>query len=344
MFITGSATFSTEPTTAAALMSDANHQLPGSPFSFAGIQSRLRKLISDPDQSDQDIEDVVRQDASVWRILFENSNEGVVILNREGRVIDANPAFAIMLGYPREEVYQLHVWDWEVIAEQHEILRMLGDLRPTGEIFETRHRRKDGRVIDVELKNTSVWYDGEKLIFCLCRDITERKETERRMQQLVSTDALTGLLNRREFSRLMEHELSEGARNNAEVSVLLLDIDHFKCINDRFGHHVGDEVLIKVAKSLRITVRRSDCISRWGGEEFLILLPCCGLEDAVQMAEKLRLSISHIQLPDGHSVSASVGAAGWLVGETSMEFIKRADAAMYQAKANGRDRVSWTSV
>ena len=108
--------------------------------------------------------------------------------------------------------------------------------------------------------------------------------------------------------------------------------------------HVGDEVLIKVAKSLRITVRRSDCISRWGGEEFLILLPSCGLEDAVQMAEKLRLSISHIQLPDGHSVSVSVGVAGWLVGETSMEFIKRADAAMYQAKANGRDRVSWTSV
>ncbi len=161
-----------------------------------------------------------------------------------------------------------------------------------------------------------------------------------RNQQLAlaaRTDALTGLPNRAhaqgELLRLAE------SGHHHPVSVLLLDLDHFKQINDTQGHAVGDAVLVSCAQTLRQTLRRSDDLARWGGEEFVVWLPRTGLQDAQCVADKLRAAIAAQPHAGGHRVTASLGVAQWQAGELLSDVLLRADQAMYQAKHAGRNRV-----
>ena len=127
------------------------------------------------------------QDENTWRrLLIEESRDGIVILQQDGSVFEANKKYADMLGYTKEEVLRLHVWDWEVSATKEEILEMAKDVDSiSGHHFETRHRRKDGTVIDVELCNSGSVYRGKKLIFCISRDITERKKAAHEREKLI---------------------------------------------------------------------------------------------------------------------------------------------------------------
>lgn len=159
-------------------------------------------------------------------------------------------------------------------------------------------------------------------------------------ERLARTDALTGLNNRRAFVELAEVSLSYCQRNQLPVSTLILDIDHFKRINDSHGHSVGDQVLREVAQVLAGAIRRSDICARTGGEEFAVLLPDTPLAEAAKVAEKVRLAIAaHVTHSQGGEirVTASCGVAS---GNESLDaLLQQADAAMYQAKEAGRDRV-----
>jgi len=129
--------------------------------------------------------EILQEKAGPWRVLFEQSRDGIVIIDLLGNVFEANTRFADMLGYTHEEVRTLHVWDWDALYTKSEIQNMLSTVDLIGVQFETRHRRKDGAFIDVELSNSAVDYQGRKLILCLCRDITERKRMERERDQVV---------------------------------------------------------------------------------------------------------------------------------------------------------------
>lgn len=165
----------------------------------------------------------------------------------------------------------------------------------------------------------------------------ERAEREARL------DALTHLNNRRGFQEMAEAPFLVAVRHQRPLSALVIDIDHFKAINDRHGHAVGDKVLIEVAGFLSHAARRGDVLARWGGEEFILLLPETGLDEAAQLAERLRqmfqaLAVSHGNRP--LKLTASFGVAS-LAGQTSlMELIDLADQALYAAKAAGRNRVA----
>jgi len=165
---------------------------------------------------------------------------------------------------------------------------------------------------------------------------------QRRLEEMASTDKLTGLFNRQAFGILMDKLLADYRRNPRPVSVLLADIDKFKSINDQYGHQTGDRVLSRVAQLFQDSLRGSDIIVRWGGEEFMVVLKDCDLEKAQQIAEKLRLDIeqAHFEENGKHiQITVSIGISQYDGAEAHEHTISRADAGLYQAKNGGRNRV-----
>lgn len=158
-------------------------------------------------------------------------------------------------------------------------------------------------------------------------------------EKRASIDFLTGLYNRAKFSELYHNAYVNMLARNNGLSMIFFDIDHFKKLNDTYGHGVGDEVLKAIGQSLMQTLRNIDIICRWGGEEFIALLPTANLEQAAKIAEKIRRNIAALEFDFGKSVSVSLGVYEVQRGEGMNEAIEKADAALYEAKASGRNRV-----
>ncbi len=277
--------------------------------------------------------------ASLWHILFEQSRDGIVVLDREGRVFEANTQFADMLGYASEEILDMHVWDWDALLTREEILEKLWQIDGAGDQFETRQVRKDGVVIDVELSNSATLFRGQKLIFCICRDITERKKLENEIYQYATTDALTGLFNRRTFEKRLAEEIDFADRYGTPFALVMYDFDKFKKVNDDFGHGEGDKVLRGSARLVLDNTRAQDIVVRWGGEEFMVLAPQTNLANAGVLAEKLRDVIETHSFSTKFSVTASFGVTEFSPGDDMDQLLRRVDEALYLAKDRGRNRV-----
>lgn len=167
------------------------------------------------------------------------------------------------------------------------------------------------------------------------------RDSNRRLQELVRTDALTGLGNRRLFEERLRQSWKLAGRLNVPLSILMLDIDHFKGINDRYGHAAGDDVLRRLGMALERSIRESDICARYGGEEFAVLLPATTLPDAIALADQLRVNIANTEC-GGISVTVSIGVAcdeAVSAGADASNLVSRADTALYAAKAAGRNRV-----
>lgn len=163
---------------------------------------------------------------------------------------------------------------------------------------------------------------------------------QRRLETVAGTDALTGLLNRQAFEIVFQQALLDTERNGRPLSAILFDLDFFKLVNDGHGHLTGDRVLQEIAAITKTVVRVNDIVARWGGEEFLVLLKDCPLEQAAAIAEKLRIAIhSHdFSVLNGQPLSISLGVAEYTYRETAREFFARADQMLYKAKSDGRNR------
>lgn len=164
-------------------------------------------------------------------------------------------------------------------------------------------------------------------------------QKNRELEELSTTDTLTGLANRLRLDGALERDLSRCARSPAPLSIIMLDIDHFKSINDTHGHQVGDRVLIAVARALERNIRMADLLGRWGGEEFMLICNST-LEEATALAEKLRLELQGQVIPPVGIVTASFGVSSYHPGDSGQTIVGRADAAMYRAKTAGRNQVS----
>jgi diguanylate cyclase (GGDEF)-like protein len=197
--------------------------------------------------------------------------------------------------------------------------------------YEDLELRVEERTADLSLANAK-----------LREEIVERQRVEQRLEQMSLTDFLTDALNRRAMSRRLEQQAALNERTGTPFSLVLLDVDQFKQVNDRYGHEVGDRVLTGLVGRLRKDLRPSDELARWGGEEFLILLPGTGLAQAVGLAERLRSRLAEHPLPTDAGairVTASFGVARFRAGDGLNACLKRADDALYRAKGEGRDRV-----
>lgn len=213
----------------------------------------------------------------------------------------------------------------EITKEDHTIRQSTGE-----EVF---------RIIS---KRRSIFVDGDPVIVGVEHHITEWRLAERELKRLAEEDALTGIANRRHFSREAERAIERAHRYNEKLSLLMLDIDFFKRINDSHGHNVGDEVLCEMARRMQACLRKTDLPGRWGGEEFVALLPHTMLDTALKVAE--RLHAEFMEQPVKTSAGAlpvtfSGGSAQLLPGDSLHSLVARADAALYRAKNGGRNRI-----
>ncbi|MBN1319571.1 MAG: diguanylate cyclase [Thermoleophilia bacterium] len=287
----------------------------------------------------------LRDEINRRRMMVEKSRDGIVIMDENGGVFEANERFASMLGYTVEEAYELRVFDWEVAYPKDVVLQMIATVDETGDHFETRHKRKDGTFLDVEISSNGAYYSGQKLIFCVCRDITEKKAMERRIRDLAIRDCLTDVYNRRYVFERLAEMVAEHARGESNFCVSILDIDHFKTVNDIHGHQAGDFALKEFARTVASMIRQYDLLGRYGGEEFIIISRTTSAWDTYAMIDRIMETVRRRAFVfEGREIrftfSCGLADSAEFLREalTTEAIISLADERLYDAKAAGRNR------
>ncbi|OHC67642.1 MAG: hypothetical protein A2045_10370 [Rhodocyclales bacterium GWA2_65_20] len=310
----------------------------------------------------EDLEAALRENEKVTRALRESEAKfrgvvsqslvGIAIIEN-GKFSYTNPRFDEIFGYSAEEVSRLGPLDVTIEDDQSLVAeqlrrRLSGEVERVDYVF--RGRRKDGSVVDIEIHSSAMEIGGALAIISLAMDITERVRAEREVQALQEQlreqsthDVLTGLYNRRYLDETLGRGLLLAQRHGHAVSVIMGDLDHFKSINDRYGHLAGDEALRVFGELMKRHARGSDIYCRYGGEEFLLVLPGMEEQAARERAEQLRREIAARPVTFGattFAVTASFGVASFpRHGRSDDELIAAADKALYAAKEGGRNQV-----
>jgi diguanylate cyclase (GGDEF)-like protein/hemerythrin-like metal-binding protein/PAS domain S-box-containing protein len=273
------------------------------------------------------------------------------VANTKGEFIRVNKNFEDTLGYTVKElegksfISLVHPEDG---AATLEILNKLIEQKSINR-FINRILCKDGSYKYIEWRSQP----NGQYIYATARDITEKRMEEIKLLQLTKslqkkneelnelaiTDELTGLYNRHYIDQIIENEMSRSDRYDEPLSIILLDLDFFKRVNDTWGHPIGDEVLKRTAKITKNNIRKSDIMARMGGEEFAIFLPHCTITGALVVAEKIRKLLASIEHPMAGVVTSSFGVAERRKKESFYDWYKRVDEALYRAKEGGRNRV-----
>ena len=313
----------------------------------------LRRRVADAERA----EAVLRDSEERYRDLFDSMQELVQSVGPDGRFVYVNRAWRETLGYTPEDVPNLRLTD---IVPADELGRMKARFTRalTGERFtnvEGKLVAKGGRVVHIEADFHFVMAGGKPVASrTIFRDVTRRKQLELQMgryqgeleaanaklRALSTTDGLTGVRNRAAFNDRLSEEFDRARRSARPLSLLLLDVDHFKSFNDTFGHPAGDGVLQEAVRLVVAAVRGTDVVARYGGEEFAVVLPDTDFSGAMVLADRVRRAVA-----DGdwvlRSVTVSVGVAT-LSADTAAAaaLVREADVALYESKRNGRNRAS----
>ncbi|RBP85700.1 diguanylate cyclase [Marinomonas rhizomae] len=275
--------------------------------------------------------------------VMELMLDAVCVVDRNGSFVFVSAAFENMFGYAPCEVIGTPMVNM-VYPEDREKTLVVAESVVAGEVlprFENRWVRKDGKVVNVLW--SARWSEEHQVRIAVAHDISERKEMEAQLLYAAGHDDLTSLPNRTLLLDRLQSSLMLAKREKAVLSVLFIDIDGFKDINDGYGHAVGDLLLQQIATRLVACVRKSDTVGRLGGDEFLIILnKINNTESAALVAEKIRMALSEEFIVKGSSLSvaASIGIACYPEnGKEPLDLVQSADHAMYQAKNNGGDKV-----
>ncbi len=298
------------------------------------------------------VENALRESEEKYRGIFDESVAAIYVFDRNRKFTDTNQAGLDLLGYTRKELLNMQITDVDANRDIKVWTPVLKQLLSGKNVINQEHElmRKDGTIVTV-LSNTKPLNDdrghsvGLQSTFI---NITERKQAEEKLKHMASHDPLTGLYNRNEMKLRLDNEMERASRYNHKLSVFMLDIDHFKHINDTYGHQTGDTVLRKFAKLLENSIRNSDYTARFGGEEFVVILPETELPKARELAERLRKLVDDhifpINIDKELNLSTSIGIATFPDHvQTSQELLKAADSAMYAAKEAGRNQVKVSS-
>jgi diguanylate cyclase (GGDEF)-like protein/PAS domain S-box-containing protein len=295
-----------------------------------------------------------------YRTMIEWTPESILV-HRQGKILYANPAAIKLFGAPdasslllKSTAELIHPDDLKVQTER---MKNINNHVPITPMVATRFLKLDGRVIDVEVQGTAIVYDGDPAIHVCIRDISARKQMEDQIRQLAFFDHLTQLPNRRLLTDRLSQAMAVSKRSNCFAALLFLDLDNFKPLNDRYGHAVGDLLLMEAAARLMNCVREVDTVARFGGDEFVVLLTeldarqAESTEQAGIVAEKIRASLSipyqltvktkeQVATRIEHHCTISVGAVVFRGPESDPDdLLKWADTAMYQAKQAGRNSI-----
>ncbi|WP_018879035.1 diguanylate cyclase [Thioalkalivibrio sp. ALE9] len=293
----------------------------------------------------QDITDERRRDDEI-RLLstaLEVSADPVLITDPEGTITYVNAAFEEQTGYSRNEALGQNPRILKSGQQDADFYREMWDTLKRGDAFrgEFVNRRRDGSLMHMEQSISPVTNAGGEVTHYVSigKDVTDRVRMEDEIRRLAHTDWLTGLANRLSLGDTLEAEMERSRRYGRPLSLIMFDIDRFKDFNDDYGHETGDEVLKRLAETVRGALREADSLGRWGGEEFMVVVPETTGAGAEAMAEKLRKAVAAMETPCPISVAASFGVSEMRPGDTPKTLARRVDEAMYQAKESGRNRV-----
>lgn len=282
------------------------------------------------------------------RAFLETTREGVMVVDQHGAIQEFNAAAEQLFGYTSEEIAgtMAHRLLPELNAVQDGYQADEGKSTPfhvMPGVHRMKGRRLDGTDVPTEVSVGLAEIGSRRFHVVLVRDITLRQAHENKLVELATTDGLTNVLNRRAFLEAAEDAFKLLRRYKRPMSLMMIDADHFKRINDEFGHHTGDEVLVRLAEICRDSFRVTDKLARFGGEEFIALLPETDEMQAAEVADRLQEKVraAEVVTDEGGSVrfTVSIGIAQVLDTDATIDdVVKRADAALYDAKGLGRDR------
>ncbi|KZT14686.1 diguanylate cyclase [Acidovorax sp. GW101-3H11] len=294
-----------------------------------------------------EIEAQLRESEQNFRRLFDSLQDVYYRTNAQGVVQHVGPGVRRVLGYEPHEIegrtaesYYPHSTDRDAfkaaIMEHGEVSDFPGQMV-----------RRDGQVIDISISSHALYdhagnFAGVEGIY---RDVTQRKNLERELQRLATTDMLTGIANRRAFLETAESAYAHSCHSGEPLTLLMLDLDHFKAINDRYGHLEGDRALVAFAQAVKSQLRASDAVGRLGGEEFGVLLPLTTLAEGLEAAHRILQSVRALQLSDdtgqAYRITTSLGVGAFRQSDRSLrDMLDRADQALYLAKHRGRDQIA----
>jgi two-component system cell cycle response regulator len=289
--------------------------------------------------------DAQKEQADRLRMIVDSMDQGLLIVERCGRIQYANPSCDRYLGYAAEQLVGRSLAD--LVAQQDSYADGCSAMEAIGHgTREVLIRHRDGGLRAMDLTMTPM-HAADGLFVALLHDITHHKQSEDALQRAAMLDPLTKIANRRHFDSFLEKEWQRAIRNAQPLSLVVLDVDHFKLYNDTLGHAAGDLCLQKVAQALEAhALRPTDLAARYGGEEFVLLFGETPAPAAARLAEAIRTTVEALHLPNPRSptspyITVSVGVA--TIVPTQLDQIEQlfvcADRAMYAAKGSGRNRV-----
>lgn len=308
------------------------------------LESRAQEIARQHDA----IEDSARELVLFYRLIDQTEDALLIVDMGSGKLLEVNSATCDSLGFLKQELVGEPFCDnpsfffanqtWDRLAEAVRVRN--------GIHLDWRLRRRDGTEFPAEIRAREVMIGNQAYLVAVARDVTRRKQVESSLRQQSHVDALTGVANRRAFDENLQNEWRRAQRHQHSLALLLIDIDHYKSFNDTLGHPAGDRCLRALAKAMAGVMRaQPDCLCRYGGEEFAVLLAEAGPLQAEAVAQRLHkavkeLGIRHPKSPSGPELTISIGIACLRPREdqTHELLVERADRALYQAKADGRNR------
>lgn len=323
-------------------------------------------------EKSRDSHDLLRESEERYRLLADHAHDIIWTMSPEGVTTYVSPGVEAMRGFTPEEAMNQSIEEMHPPQSTELCLDYFGQIQarvkeglaPEAFRCELEYYRKDGSTVWVEVQVVPhLGPEGELIeILGVSRDISERKQFESKLQkaqsdvedanaeleqanaqlhQQATTDELTGFRNRRHAREILEAAAREVARGRHH-SILMIDIDHFKGINDQLGHNGGDQFLIELSQRILEQIREDDVLIRWGGDEFVVFMPLCAKEDAFMVAERIREAVASKPLLDGPVATVSIGVSEALPAESIKHWIGRSDSALYEAKQAGRNSVKYS--
>ena len=291
-----------------------------------------------------------------YRLLAENARDVIWMIAANGKITYVSPSVQSLRGISPEQAISQSLEQIHPAESRHQVQAYLQQVardcrrgrKPQSFRSELEYFTVDGATIWCDVLALPVINDDGSLRYLLgtSRDITQRKRyeqeldlTNQQLNTLASTDSLTGVWNRHQLHLMIQQLISTSSITGESVAMILCDIDHFKQVNDRYGHNVGDKVLVEFCQRAQRCLRGNDRFGRWGGEEFLILVPQTSASGAAVLAEKMREAIADEPFDQVGSVTASFGVAQRKPNESFSTWFQRLDSLLYNAKAAGRDLV-----
>ncbi|MDD2369265.1 MAG: diguanylate cyclase [Sulfuricurvum sp.] len=288
------------------------------------------------------LKEALEESELLFKTLTESTLAGIFLYR--DTFLYVNDAFIKMSGYSLDDLMIMGPIDL-VAPKERELIeermrsRLKGELRDQSIYQDLKIVTRSGEIRWFYIAISTVKFQGKWTGLGTAIDMTERKNMEKKLEYFAQTDALTGLYNRLKFDDIIQREISYGKRYEAQLSLIYMDIDYFKKINDTYGHDIGDTVLKEIAQIIKDVLRISDYPFRWGGEEFIIVCPSTDLKEIKILSERLRQKIAQNNFSIVDKVTVSIGITQYSDDESIDEMIKRADQALYQAKERGRNRV-----